>query len=167
MTATTTIEQLQADLAALPVEQAIDPRLKRHILDARITAARNETSTLAELDALIVDTTTWRDHLVEWRKTFCDELLALPKGDLRAQGLKLSIIQIDRGLDFWNEAFPARIPLDDLMAAAGYQPDGKTLAMSCGACWRGSPPVVEKRLRDLQKRRDDAQARLDAALRDD
>jgi hypothetical protein len=162
-----TIAQMQAELATLPVEPVVDPRLKRQTLERRITGGRDAESTLAELDALIVDTTTWKRHVVEWRQQHCEKLLALPKGDSRAHGYKMGLVQIDHGFDFWNEAFPARIPLDDMMAAAGYQPDGKTLAMSCGACWRGSLPVVEKRLRDLQKRRDDAQAGLDAALRDD
>jgi hypothetical protein len=34
----------------------------------------------------------------------------------------LSIVRIDRGLDFMNEMLPANLPLDGLMREAGYVP---------------------------------------------
>ena len=164
-----TIVELEQHLAAArAAEPAEDPRLTRYSLEARHTAYRNAATERAECDLKWNDDTRWHAFLVSARKTIGDELLATygPR-DPRVMGLKLSLMQIDRGLDFWGECMPARMRLDDLMAEAGYQPDGRTLAQSCGACWKGSLHETERRLRDLDARRAAAQAQMDRALRDE
>mgnify|MGYP001591526214 CR=1 FL=1 len=177
-----TLDQLQAELAALldPLDiprswitrQLNDYEERRRILSARIAAYRAATSTLAEVDPQIAPLKKWHGHQVAWRKTLCDRLLALP-ARLRdpvqlalQQSLRLSIIRIDRGLDFMNDMLPANLPLDDLMREAGYVPRDP-VARAHGEAWFGCLPDVERRLRDLQKRRDAAQADLDDALRDE
>jgi len=170
-----TLEQLQTERAALP-EPAVDLRLKAHILDARITAARNETSTLAELDPKIADLTTWRDHLIAWRETLCAALLGCPqrpRTDHDAgvlQNLKLSIMTVDRGRGVFDGSGYAleTLRLGALIREAGYVEAPPVEGQAVGRLpWFGSLPEVEQRLHDLQKRRDEAQARLDATLRDE
>jgi len=80
----------------------------------------------------IANLTTWRDRLVAWRKTLCDQLLDCPPRSPQIALLKLSIIRIDRDLDF-----TVHMPLDDLMAAEG-------------ATWLGCLPDVEQRLKALR-----------------
>ena len=167
-----TLDQLQLELAALPDPLDIPPRrseeyeTRRSVLRARIETIRRASATLADVGPEIATLTGWHDFLDASRETLCAQLLALASGDQRQHGVKLSIMQIDRGLDFRNEGYPASLPLDDLLSAAGYASSRGTLARTCGEAWRGSLPEVEHRLAELQARRDDAQRRLDAALRD-
>lgn len=119
---------------------------------------------IAELDPQIASAQDWRRYLRKWRKKLGDELLALPPRDPRQHGYRLSITRIDRGLDFVNELLPARLPLDDLMAADGFVPhDAHTRAR--GDAWFGTMPEVEHRIAFLQKKRDEVQARLDGIAR--
>ena len=136
------------------------------VLSARLNAARNAAHTLADIGPQLAALKAWHGRLLDWRQRLCDEIEVCPPRDPRQHSLRLSILQIDRGLDFRNQAFPARLPLDDLMAEVGISTTG-TLAETCGAYWRGSLPGVEQRLRELQSRLDDAQVRLDAALKDE
>jgi hypothetical protein len=62
-----------------------------------------------------------------------------------------------------NEAHPAHMPLDDLMAAEGYVP-ASLVARAHNDQWLGSLPQVEMKLRELRPCRDDAVARRDAVL---
>ncbi len=59
--------------------------------------------------------------------------------------------------------------LGQLMREAGYEPAGADADRSFSGVmpWFGSLPEVERRIANLQKQRDDAQARLDEALLDD
>jgi hypothetical protein len=163
----TTIEQLCAERASMPDPLDVPPRqladyeAKADTLDARILTIQIAQSILAEVDPLLATYTKWRDHLVSWRKTLCDELLACPA--IKQRGLELSIQRIDWGLDFVNEMLPANLPLDDLMREAGYVPRD-AVARANGEAWLGSMPAVEERLKALQARHDDARERLDAAL---
>ncbi|MDO8795203.1 MAG: hypothetical protein Q7J25_11345 [Vicinamibacterales bacterium] len=92
--------------------------------------------TLSELQtrhaATLADLTAWRDHLVSWRKSLSGQLLACPPRSPLTQGLKLSIISIDRhiAVDTGN------LPLHDLMRADGYDP----------AAWLGCLTTVERLL---------------------
>jgi hypothetical protein len=52
------------------------------------------------------------------------------------------------------------------MAAAGYIPRD-LVARAQGEAWFGSLPEVEPRLAELRRRRDEAQQRLNDALRDE
>jgi hypothetical protein len=115
------------------------------------------------VDPQIAALTKWLGRLVSWRKTLWDRLLVCPPQMQNA--LTLSIARIDRDLDFMGECLPAHLPLDDLLAEAGYVPSSP-MARANGEAWLGCLPYVEDRLKELQARHDDAQGRLDAALRD-
>jgi len=164
-----TLEQLEQELAALPDPLDIPPRqveqyeTRRSMLRARAQTIRVATGTLADVEPRLLELEKWHGHLVSWRKTLCNQLLAcLPH---QQYALKLSILRIDRGLDLMGEGFPSNLPLDDLMRDAGYVPSSP-VARANGEAWLGSMPRVEERLKELRRQRDDAQARLDAALRD-
>jgi hypothetical protein len=178
-----TLDQIVRQLAALPDEQDIplswtrrqldDLRQKRCVLDARLTTARRATSTLAEVGPQIATLTKWRDHLAAWRATLCDRLVALAPAHTapefgQRQTLELSITRIDQGLDLGPSGNCAygHLPLDDLMRDAGYVPRD-LVARAQGEAWLGCMPDVERRIAELQKRHDDAQARLTEALLSD
>jgi len=102
----------------------------------------------AEVEPQIATLTAWRDHLIAWRQILCDQLLALPRHDAGEQGLRLSIVRIDFGLDGIDDTLlPSSIPLDELMRAAGYVPRGPA--------WLGTLPETERKLRELTQRRDE------------
>src|SRR5512139_3243337 len=98
-----TLKQLEAQLAEMPdrldvpLRQLDDYDAKRSALQARIRTRRSTEATLAELNPQIATLTKWRDHLVSWRKTLCDQLLTCPSQ--ARVGYELSITRIDRGLD--------------------------------------------------------------------
>jgi len=171
-----TLKQLQSEFDArlkpqdyplsMTIAQANAYEEESRVLWARLTAARSAASTLADVEPRLATLETWQAHLIDWRQKLCDKLEVCPPRDPQLSGLRLSVLQIDRGLDFRNEAFPARLPLDDLMAESGISTTG-TLAETCAAHWRGSLPAVGQRLRELQSLRDDAQVRLDRALNDE
>jgi hypothetical protein len=176
------LEQLEQDLAGMlsPLDiprswsfrELNEYETRRAVLTVRIRTIRSCTTTLAEVDPQLRTLTTWRDHLTTWRKTLLDRLEALPPArtgpELGAQqNLKRSILQIDRGLDFRNGAFPVNLPLDDLMRADGLESPRGTLVSTCGEAWRGSMPLVEQRLAQLQQQHNDAQQQLDDAMLSD
>lgn len=175
---TTTLESLQAELAAmrdsLDIPGDWTPRQRdayeteRCIVTNRVNEVRRANATLAEVDPLIAVLTKWRTDLESCRKTLCDELLAAPRprtdvdrGQLRNR--ELSIQSADRGRRVaegtgWSVD---TLRLGELLRAAGYVagPDGQLP-------WYGALPEVERRLRELHERRDEAQRRLDDALRE-
>jgi hypothetical protein len=175
-----TLEQIVRQLAALPDEQDVplswtrrqldDLRQKRGVLEGRLATARKAVSTLAEVAPQIASLTKWRDLLVAWRKTLNDELLALPPARTgpalgRRQTLELSIARIDQDLDLGpsGNCVYANLPLDDLMREAGYAARD-LLARARGENWLCCMPDAERRIAELQQRRDDAQQRLTEAL---
>jgi hypothetical protein len=178
-----TLEQLEAELAALPApldtpgdwtpHQRQDHEERRRMLTACVHLARNATSTLAEVAPVLADLTTWHDLLERWRALLCEELLTFKMYDrnpalrARKQAVELSLRQIDRGLDFRGEAFSVRLPLDDLMERDGAADPSGTLTTTVAAAWKGSLKTVEPRLRELQRRCDEAAALLAGALMDD
>ena len=119
----------------------------------------------------------WLDHLIGWRKTLCDELLALPSPirDSHTLGvqrnLTLSIKTIDVGVAVVNGTGYdlTTLRLGALMREAGYEPTGADPHRNYRGVmpWFGSMPEVERRIQQLTKQRDDAQAMLDEALLDD
>lgn len=88
--------------------------------------------TRVEVDELVA----WRDQLVRWRKTLCDRMLAVGPRDSAIQGLRLSVMRIDRNLDFrYPVEYWLTTPLGELMA---------------GCSWRGCLPDVERRIREFR-----------------
>jgi hypothetical protein len=142
---------------------------RRSRLTSLVARARAAVLTLAKVEPQWGTLTNWRDHLVDWRARLSDELLADeprntdPKAQVRINGLKLSIIRIDRGLDLVHDMLPANLRLDDLMREAGYIPHD-AVARAHGEAWHGSLPDVQARLKELERRRADAWAVLSAAV---
>ncbi len=138
-------------------------------IEQRISDIHVATTTLTHLPPVAPEQ-AWRDRLVEWRKQLCDELLAIDPNDRdrstleRQQGLRLSIVCIDRGCSYWPNGAPALgARLAELIQAGGYEPP----AGSPGVAWLGSLPEVERRITKWNKERAEAQAQLDWALLDD
>lgn len=153
--------QAEADVAAYTAQ--IDD------LSQRFSAIQVASTTLAGLHPFgpLLD---WRDHLPVWRENFVTRLLAMAPDDRdRAtldlqQGLRLSILNIDRGCGYWPNGAPMiGIPLAEAIVAAGYEPPTNRP----GVAWFGSLPEVEQRIQQLTKERDEAQAALDNAMLDD
>ncbi len=138
---------------------------KQSALMGKIRTASTSLSTLAEVEPKISDLTKWRDHEIDWRQTCLAKLETLDPKDPKRYGWELSLRRIEFGLDFMNEALPARLPLDDLMAASGFVP-ADPVARAQGDAWYGSLPEVEHRLRDLEARAADARLRLRFVLAD-
>ena len=104
---------------------------------------QSKTEEVAEETAKVAALVTWRDHLIEWRPLFCDELLALdPKSRDRAAGerlagLRKSILNIDAGCAYWPNGAPGiGTALAERIVAAGYTaPPGRP-----GVAWFGCGP---------------------------
>jgi hypothetical protein len=173
-------EQLEAKLAALTGEATVQQAAldanqhARAHLEARIENIRFAAHALANVAPRIAAETKWLAELTDWRKTICDELLACPprpRTDLdrgKVQNLTLSIQVIDRGLGVVADSGWSlnTLRLGQLMRGAGYVEGPRIANQVSGALpWFGSLPEVEHRLKGLQAQRDDAQRRLDAALR--
>lgn len=177
-TVDTVLARLECDLAALPGEDTFQRQLDanrtaRAVLEAQLQTIRTTRVALANLAPRIAAETEWRDHLVDWRKTLCDELLALPLRirDERTlgvqQNLKLSILKIDSDAEVAPWTLET-LKLGQLMREAGYVEGPRIENQACGALpWYGSLPDVERRLQTLQQQRDAEQARLDESLLDD
>ena len=176
-----TLEDLEKALAALPdgrvhMLKAEEVESKRQTLLDRITAIRAAQATLAAMDSEIATLTEWKGHLLDWRPILCDELLACPPRARtgpemgRRQNLTMSIVMLDRGLNLDGTGYTLEtLRLGDLMRASGFvaAPPVKDLEASGRLPWFGSLDQVEKQLKQLQARRDAAQASLDDALLDD
>jgi hypothetical protein len=141
---------------------------------ALVQTIRAARITLAEVAPKIAFDTRWRDFLVAARQTCCDGLLACPpraRTDMERatqEKWEFSIKRIDRGLNLGTngECHYANLPLDDLMRDAGYVPRD-LVSRAQGDAWYGTLPTVERRLKELIAKRDDAQTRLDRALADE
>ena len=144
---------------------------RRSALEGCMRVLDASRRTLAEVEPQIAEQEAWLEFLTRSRQTLGDDLAAIDPAARdnktlgRADALKLSIRQIDRGIDFRNELCPVWLPLDDLLREAGYQ-DAGTLASTVGAAWRGSLPRVNHRLAELRKRRDQTRGALNAARRE-
>jgi hypothetical protein len=113
--------------------------------------------------------------LKRWRQTIAGELLEIrsPIRDAAtkalSENLTLSIRVIDHGPSvLWKHGRMIRtLRVGELMRASGYRelpPEAHT-NQACGELeWYGSIGQVEERLKDLRRRRDDAQQQLDKAL---
>ena len=169
-----TLEQLQTELDALldPMDVPGTPRERetyestRRDLAARIRTVRSAQETLTEVTPLIAEFTKWQADLTGWRKALADELLALHHNDVRQHTLRISIQMIDRGrrvaegsgYDVENSR------LGQLMVESGYVASPSVDGAIPQLPWAGSLPVIEQRLRELTRRRDEAQRQLDAIL---
>ena len=113
------------------------------------------------------------EHL---RKQLCDELFDVPSPIRTAQAraahrtLTLSIQVLDRGPGVLADTGCAleTLRLGQLMREAGYEQNVPPPSGEIGLRlpWFGSIPEVTRRIRKLEERKKDAQARLDAALAD-
>ncbi len=179
-----TLEELERLRAAIPDDDALPAsttrgelaalRTRRRDLDRRLLAARNAKATLAQLPE---PDTTWLDHLTAWRKRLCDEVLAMPPRALTGhelglrQNLTLSIRVVDFGLGVIEGTGYGltTLRLGQLMREEGYEVVGADPLRNYGGelPWFGSMKEVEKHIKDMTKRRADAQAALDEALLDD
>jgi hypothetical protein len=147
----------------------------RCIIDGRLRDALAASTTLAQLAPKIAADTKWLADANTCRPTLCDELLAFghPRTDLergRVRNLTLSIQMLDRGRRVADGTgwMLETSRLGELMRELGYTAappfDGAVVGL---LPWFGSIPVVEQRLRDLTAQHDEAQARFDAALREE
>ncbi len=174
------LADIERQLAALPGDeeyqrQLDDLRQKREALSLRIQTIRSATAALTNVTPKIAAEVEWRDHLIEWRTTLCDELLAFPpriRDDRelgKQQNVKLSIVTIDRGRVSEDAGWPLeRLRLGALMREAGYAEGPKFENQTAGRLpWFGSLPEVEARINALHQEHAGAQARLDDALLDD
>lgn len=174
------LADIERQLAALPSEENLERQLaqlrqQRETLSTRMKTIRSVTSALAHLEPELATEIKWRDHLVGWRQTLCDELLAFPsriRDDRewgRKQSVQLSIMAIDQGR-FSDEGGWSleTLRLGHLMREAGYVEGPKIENQTHGRLpWFGSVPEVERRIADLQTRLASAEAALDEALMDD
>jgi hypothetical protein len=156
-------------------------------LTGRISTIRMAQRTLAEVEPQLAADIEWLAMLNTWRATLNDELDALPPvitrttlGDgaemvscrsalqeAQARGLSYGLLIIERGLRVLSETgtMLETCRLGELMRASGFTHSEPAPPGEVGARlpWRGSVPLVERRIRELQQRRDDARARLDNA----
>jgi hypothetical protein len=144
---------------------------KRAALDARIFTLRNAPNDIEKLDPQIAAIKKWCDHLTAWRTEFTKRIAALPASAdsrTRAQeqevaGLTAAIKNIDFGCRYSNEWAVIAGPLRERIMAA-YTPTWDMPTLDPWAVGYGPLPTAQQRLAELTKRRDEAQARLDAAL---
>jgi hypothetical protein len=177
----TTLESLEAELAGLPSDEALqrqlnDLRQKHETVSVRIQVARSATAAVASAEHELAAATEWFNHLTAWRQTLCDELLALPPR-IRSghqlgvqQNLKLSILAIDRGQLATDSGYQLEnLKLGDLMRASGFAEAPKIENQIVGPLpWFGSLPETERRIKVAQAARADAEQRLhDALMTDD
>jgi hypothetical protein len=181
-----TLAELEAQRAAIPDDGALPAsttrdelaaiQQRRALLDHRLLQARNATATLAALPSLDADA-QWLAHLTAWRKTLCDELLALPPRIRDAhllgvqQSVTLSIKCIDFGLRVLDDSgyHLASTRLGQLMTQAGYEVAGADPDRHFAGTlpWFGHLDLVKHRIKDTERRRAAAEAALDEALLDD
>lgn len=169
-TARDVLQRLDRALADAPHEDDAGAPNEQQRLGQRRQQLRNAVMmfklaipTREETESAIPPLEKWLDDLNTMRETLCDELKACPPQSPKMLGLKLSITMIDRGLNFRSELHPDKLPIDDLLKAAGYDMGG-TLALTCAARWPGSLMDTERKLKALRKRHDDAARELRNAL---
>ena len=178
-----TVEQLEAELNALPdpsdilrKRQELDAiETQREAISMRILAARTSAVALVAADATLAADQRWLDQLTTWRRTLRDELLAIPSRirtdrDLgKQQNLRLSIITIDRGrVSDDTGRMLETLRIGELMREAGYVEGPKIENQVVGRLpFFGSILEVERRIKNAQAERDDAQTRLKNALMTD
>ena len=177
------LAQLAEEFAALKLrrtraEQEIDECVARmDLLNQRSTAIQVASTALAGLPPVTPEQ-EWLDNLMtKWRPVLCDELLSIksPIRDAYTLGvqtnLSLSIRVVDFGLGVLKDTGYdlTTLRLGQLMREAGFEPAGADPDRHYVGVmpWFGSLPEVERRIMNLQKERDEAQARLDEALLDD
>jgi hypothetical protein len=172
-----TIDDLKAQRAALPDLLTLPPTAhaevweRRQTLDKRINVAGTATDSLSEVDPLIERLEKEKFDLDAIRRELCDELTlasTMPRGRAMMdplRGLKISILIVDGRFDLMNEAIPTPLPLFSKLAERNYVPPAHAPWNPMAGLF-GSLPTIELRLAQLAKRRAEAQAQRDSALRD-
>jgi hypothetical protein len=173
MTTAPTTDQRDVEAALAALEQAFAGQ-PDDVLGDRIATIRTSVTTLRDVEAkLAYDTKCLRDAN-RCRKTLCDELFAVPSPIRTAKdrgthrNLTLSIQMLDRGRSVLADTGHVleTLRLGQLMREVGFAqtvpPPSGEIGMRLP--WFGSIPEVERRIRELTRRRDEAQSRLAAAL---
>jgi hypothetical protein len=148
---------------------------KRAVLQARIWTIDNSNRTLAEVATKIDADVRSLVDVESCRQMLCDELLALPAlgrySTTKEQGtrrnLELSIAICDRGRRAADDSGWAleTLKIGDLLRALKYVAAPPTEGRAFGLlAWPGSIGEIQRRLKELEAKRADAQARLDAVL---
>jgi hypothetical protein len=177
------LAEWERQLAALPdsadvpaTYNAQAEHARRHSwLTGHIQTVRESQRVLAEVEPQIATLAKWQADLESCRQACADEYLALPSPIRTSEdrgrecNLRLSIQVCDRALGVAEGSGFAleTLRLGHLLREKGYVDAPPTEGRAIGTLpWFGALPEVDRRVRDLHARRDDAQTRLDAALRD-
>jgi hypothetical protein len=159
----------QGDVALTLNAQAEFVR-KQSFLMGHIRSARIQSQNAAEAEAQIPPLESWRDHLRGWVSTLGTEASALAANDRRQMNYMRSIEVINRGLQVLRDSghMLESLRLGQLMRESGFEqnvppPAGEAMLR---LPWLGSLPEVDRQLRDLTTRRDDARQALEALLRE-
>jgi hypothetical protein len=160
------LARLEDDFATRPTDE----------VGQRIVDLRSALTLLENVEPKLAQLSKWRADQEAWRKALADELFELPSPIRTAQDrsryrdLELSIRTLDAGLRVLDDTgvMLEDLRLGALMRASGLERNLPAPAGEMGLRlpWLGSIPEVERRIRELQERCGDAQARLDAALHD-
>jgi hypothetical protein len=142
--------------------------------ERRVSAVQLATTTLTHWVPPISEE-RWCDQLREWRKLLCDELAELPDRERTAhqsgtfRNLTLSIAMIDGAGGTYGTGYSLEtLRLGEMMRIAGHAHIGADVQRNYAGelRWPGSLPEIEQRIARAMQERDDAQAQLDAALRE-
>jgi hypothetical protein len=172
------IAKTERELAALPDIDEQHRKLMeliqtRDTLAMRIQRIRSASTSLASIEPKTASEIVWRDQLTSWRNTLREELAAFPpeiRDDSirrKRQNVTLSLACVEQGPIAEQGWVLETLRLGDLMREAGYTEGVKIENQMYGQLpWFGALPIVEDRIQALEKRRDTAQAQLNAALRE-
>jgi hypothetical protein len=173
------LESLQQEDAAMlhPLDipptwtqrQGNDYQSRRLLVPRLISLIRVATDSLAEVEPQLARLTQEHTDLEAIRAELCTELLACPprprsRTDIdHQQALKISIRGVDGTFDLQNNMIPPRLPLFTKLLARGYVAPPAAPWNPMAALF-GTLPTIERRLKDLEKRRAQAQEQLDSAI---
>jgi hypothetical protein len=178
-----TLDDIRAKLAAIPdpdttpglsPAQARELDRQRRLWDGVLANVTNLVPMLAERDAQIAEQESWRDLLLAFRKETADVIVKLlaekaaltdrheqRRIDERLLALTASIRAVDRGIEYVGPHAMLPTPLNEWLLAHGVTPKpGQTNVWN----GRGSIAQTQQRLLELRDKRNELQARIDAAL---
>ena len=128
--------------------------------------AHTEIANVAELDPQIAALKQQHTDLMAIRGEIATELATSdPRDGHRLRNLTVSILIIDGRFNIEHEAIPPPLPLFEQLKARGYTGPARAPWNPMAALF-GSLPSIERRPAELQKQRDEAQAKLDSVLHD-
>jgi hypothetical protein len=149
-----------ADVPMTPRAQEEDAALRSDLINRRNQINRS-TKILEEYKPLVAEDEIYLEELTAVRKAIVEEAMAIPKriSEPRLQGklmnLQISVRCLDEGMrhvDGTGWSFET-LRLGALMKDRGLE-------------WRGAHNVVRERMQNNTRRCEDAQQRLDAAMKD-